>query len=215
MFVACLARMPMPRHDNADGDRYDRVAAVLHWLIGVALLDQITFGFLLDDIAPRGTASRAAVINLHKSFGIVLGLAIVLRLGWRLAHRPPYWPSGMPGWQRRAARIGHAALYACMIVLPASGYVASNFSKHGVKFFGRPVAPWGPGLPHVYDALNGLHVVTAWLFAALVAGHVAAALQHARAGRDGIFRRIWPWRMPRAAAHVLPARDAAAPRRPA
>ncbi len=186
--------MPMPRHDDADGDRYDRVAAALHWVIGLALLAQIAFGFLLDDIAPRGTPSRATVINLHKSFGIVLGAAIVLRLAWRLAHRPPRWPAEMPAWQRRAARIGHGALYACMVVLPASGYLASNFSKHGVRFFGRPVAPWGPDIPGVYDALNGLHVVTAWLFAALIAGHVLAALQHAWVDRDGIFDRIWPWR---------------------
>jgi len=35
--------------------RYDAVAVALHWLIGVALLAQISFGFLLDEIAPRGT----------------------------------------------------------------------------------------------------------------------------------------------------------------
>ena len=41
--------------------RYDAVAVALHWLIGVALLAQITFGFLLDEIAPRGTPSRSDV----------------------------------------------------------------------------------------------------------------------------------------------------------
>src|SRR5215813_11030960 len=35
-----------------DGARYDTVAVVLHWLIGVALLGQIAFGLLLDEIAP-------------------------------------------------------------------------------------------------------------------------------------------------------------------
>ena len=185
--------MPTLHNDSVPGDRYDRVAAVLHWLIGVALLAQIVFGFLLDDIAPRGTPSRAAVINLHKSFGIVLGLAIVLRVAWRLAHRPPAWPASMTAWQGRAARVGHGALYACMIVMPVSGYVGSNFSRHGVKFFGQSLAPWGPDLPPVYNALNGLHVATGWLFAALVAGHVLAALQHAWIARDGVFRRIWPW----------------------
>ena len=204
MLVACLSGMSMPRLHDADGDRYDRVAAALHWLIGIALLAQIAFGFLLDDIAPRGTPSRAAVINLHKSFGIVLGLCVVLRLAWRLAHRPPRWPSAMAAWQQRAASAGHGALYACMVVMPASGYVASNFSKHGVRFFGRAVAPWAPDLPGVYDALSGLHVATAWLFTALIAGHVLAALQHAWVDRDGMFRRIWPWRTPRAAVPARP-----------
>ncbi len=30
--------------------RYDLVARLLHWLIGLALIAQIAFGFLLDDI---------------------------------------------------------------------------------------------------------------------------------------------------------------------
>ncbi|MEP6503224.1 MAG: cytochrome b [Betaproteobacteria bacterium] len=185
---------PRPASPGADAGRHDPVAAALHWLIGLALLAQIVFGFLLDDIAPRGTPSRAAVINLHKSFGIVLGVAIVLRLGWRLAHPPPAWPGSMPAWQRRAAAWGHGALYACMVVMPLSGYVGSNFSKYGVKFFGVALAPWGPELPGVYEALAGVHAVTGWIFAALIAGHVLAALQHAFVAHDGIFARIWPWR---------------------
>ena len=173
--------------------RYDRVASLLHWLIGIALLGQITFGFLLDDIAPRGTPARGSVINLHKSFGITLGVLIVLRLLWRLRHRPPAWPVSMPAWQQQAARLGHGALYVCMIVMPASGYIASNFSKHGVKFFGLALRPWGPDLPSVYDSFNLLHVVTAWLFTALIAGHVAIALKHALLDRDDTLARIAPW----------------------
>ncbi len=172
---------------------YGRVASALHWLIGVLLLGQITFGFLLDDIAPRGTPARAGVINLHKSMGMVLGVLIVVRVLWRLGHRPPAWPATMPEWQRSAARLGHGALYVCMLVMPLSGYIASNFSKRGVNFFGVALAPWGSDLPAVYKVLNTTHVVTGWLFAALIAGHVLAALKHALLDRDHIFARIWPW----------------------
>jgi cytochrome b561 len=179
--------------DAMSEQRYGRVASSLHWLIGVALLAQIVFGFLLDDLAPRGTPARGSVINLHKSVGIVLGLLIVLRLAWRLGHRPPAWPAGLPDWQRRAARLGHGALYACMLVMPLSGYLASNFSKRGVKFFGIALKPWGADLPAVYNALNLLHIVTGFVFALLVAGHIAAALKHALVDRDAIFARIWPW----------------------
>ena len=38
-----------------NGQCYGRVAICLHWSIGLLLLAQIAFGFLLDDIAPRGT----------------------------------------------------------------------------------------------------------------------------------------------------------------
>jgi cytochrome b561 len=172
--------------------RYGRVAIALHWLIGAGLLAQIAFGFLLDEIAPRGTPARAGVINLHKSLGIVLAVLIVLRLVWRLWHRPPAWPVSMSIWQQRAARIGHAALYACMIVMPASGYLASNFSKHGVRLFGTRLLAWGPDLPPVYAALNLLHVTTAWLFTALIVGHVLIAARHALVDRGGLLARIGP-----------------------
>jgi cytochrome b561 len=175
-----------------DKPRYDRVAIALHWLIGLALLGQIGFGFMLDDIAPRGTPARAATINLHKSFGIVLGLLIVLRLGWRLRHASPAWPAVMSANQQRLATLGHHTLYACMLLMPLSGYVASNFSKHGVKFFGTALKPWGPDLPQVYAFFNAVHVATAFVFAALIVGHVAIALKHALVDRDGVFSRILP-----------------------
>ncbi len=174
-------------------DQYSRVASLLHWFIGIALLAQISFGYLLDDLAPRGTPSRGTVINLHKSVGIVLGLLILLRLLWRLRHAPPAWPSSMSAVQRRAAQLGHVALYVCMVVMPLSGYVASNFSKHGVKFFGLALRPWGADLPAVYKVFNGLHEITALLFTALVVGHVLMALKHALLDRDGVFKRMSPW----------------------
>jgi cytochrome b561 len=166
------------------------VARALHWGIALLLVAQIAFGFSLDGIAPRGTPSRSLVINLHKSFGLLLFALILLRLGWRLAHRPPRWPPLVSLAERQLATWGHRVLYAVMVALPLAGYVASNFSKHGVKFFNLLLLPpWGPELPAVYRFFNGLHVVLAWVLAALVVGHVAAALRHWQR-RDGVFGRM-------------------------
>ena len=173
--------------------RYDRVAAWLHWGIGALLLAEIAFGLLLDHIAPRGTPARAGVINLHKSFGIVLGVLIVLRVGWRLGHKPPAWPASMSTARRRAADAGHVALYACMLIAPLAGYLGSNFSKHGVRFFGAVLPPWGPDWPAAYALLVGIHDTTSYLLLALTVGHVAMAFKHALLDRDGIFDRIVPW----------------------
>jgi cytochrome b561 len=173
--------------------RYDRIAAWLHWGIGALLLVEIAFGLLLDDIAPRGTPERAGVINLHKSFGIVLGVLIVFRIAWRLAHAPPPWPESMSAARRRAADAGHVALYACMVIAPLAGYLGSNFSKHGVRFFGVMLPPWGPDWPRAYAVLVGVHDVSTYLLLALTVGHIAMALRHALVERDGIFNRIVPW----------------------
>ncbi len=172
--------------------RYDRVSALLHWGIGLLLLAEIAFGLLLDEIAPRGTPARAGIINLHKSVGIVIGVLIVVRIAWRLGHRPPPWPATMSIRRQRAASLGHVLLYACLVVAPLAGYLGSNFSKHGVRFFGLVLPPWGPDWPAAYSFLVGLHDASTYLLLALTIGHVAMALKHALIERDGIFTRIAP-----------------------
>ena len=175
-------------------ERYGAVAIALHWGIGIALLAQLAFGFCLDDLAPRGTPARATVINLHKSTGIVLGLLIVARVAWRVRHRPPPLPDGFPARRAGLVALGHRALYACMIGAPLAGYLASNFSRHGVRFFGTMLPPWGPDDARLYALFNGLHVALAVILAVLVAGHVGVAIAHA--SRDGgrLFGRRWPAR---------------------
>jgi len=171
-------------------DRYDRVAVLLHWLIGLALIGQITFGWLLDEFA-RGTPARGAAINLHKSFGLILAAFILLRLFWRLRHQPPAYPAAMAAAKQRAVRVGHALLYVCMIGLPLSGYLASNFSKHGINFLNLiPLPPWGPDDKGIYSLLNGTHDTLAFVFSALVIGHVALGLYHRFVARDGLFARM-------------------------
>jgi cytochrome b561 len=130
-------------------------------------------------------------VNLHKSTGILIGLVILLRLYWRMTHRPPALPP-MPSWERVAAKWSHVMLYVCMVVMPASGYIASNFSKYGVNFFNSiKLAPWGMEDATVYAFFNKTHLVTSWLFAGLITLHVLAALRHL-AAKDGVFNRMWP-----------------------
>ena len=175
-----------------NGARYGRMDALLHWFIGIALLAEIAFGWFLDDIAPRGTPARAGVINLHKSIGVVLGVLIVVRLLWRMRHAAPPWPASVPAWQQRAAHWMHWALGACLVIMPLGGYLGSNFSKFGVRFFGIALAPWGPDLPAVYSFFITLHDVTAYVFTALIVLHVGAAAKHALVDRDAVFSRMLP-----------------------
>lgn len=174
-------------------ERYTGVAIALHWLIAALVLGQIGFGWTLDDI-PRGTPERTIYVNLHKSIGLTIGLFIVLRLYWRLTHKAPPLPDSVPAWQRSAARASHIALYACMLIMPLAGYLASNFSRFGVKLYNVVLLPpWGIDDKQIYAVLGTTHVVTSYVFVLLIAVHVLAALRHLWLG-DGIFRRMWPAR---------------------
>ena len=169
---------------------YTRVAIVLHWLIAAFLFGQIALGWFLETV-PRGTPMRGFYVNLHKSTGLTLALLIIARVLWRLANRPPPLPSSMPSWERRAATWSHRALYVCMLGMPLSGYIASNFSKYGVKLFNWILLPpWGEDDARIYEIFNTTHVVLSYLFVAIIVLHVGAAVRHA-AHRDEILSRIW------------------------
>ncbi|HEY4211014.1 MAG TPA: cytochrome b [Steroidobacteraceae bacterium] len=170
-------------------ERYTRVAIALHWLIALLLVGQIAFGWFLETV-PRGVPLRSFYVNLHKSTGLTLALLIFARLAWRVVNRPPQLPLLMPAWERRAAHWSHVALYVCMIGMPLSGYIASNFSQYGVKFFNVLVLrPWGTNDPHIYSIFNTTHVVLSYAFVALIALHILAAVRHA-ARKDGVFARM-------------------------
>jgi cytochrome b561 len=171
--------------------RYDNVAVSLHWILVVGILCQIALGLYLNEV-PRGTPARTVWVNFHKSVGITLGVLILCRLLWRLTHRPPALPATMAPWERIAARASHALLYTCMVALPLAGYIASNFSKFGIKYFNVvQLKPWGIDDQRIYGIFNSTHKVLAVLFIALIALHVLAALKHAAIDRDGIVRRMW------------------------
>lgn len=184
----------MPAHRRHDVDaRYTRTAIVLHWLVALVLLAQIPLGWYLEEI-PRGTPARADYVNVHKSIGVTLGLVILFRLFWRLSHQPPAAPASMSAWERIGASITHNGLYICMLIMPLSGYIASNFSKWGVKYFNViALPPWGVDDERVYAFFNGLHVATSYVFVALILVHIAGALRHAML-RDGVVRRMWAHR---------------------
>lgn len=173
--------------------RYTRTAIALHWLVAAVILVQIPFGWYLGEI-PTGTPARGWYVNLHKSVGLTLGVVILLRVWWRWSHRPPGQPAWAPRWQRVGASASHVALYACMLIMPLTGYIASNFSKWGVKYFNAiDLPPWGVDDARVYAFFNGAHVLTSYVFVALIVAHLAAALWHASRG-DEVFRRMWPIR---------------------
>lgn len=181
---------------SIDARRYSRTAIVLHWLLALLLAGQMAFGWLLEEV-PRNTAARAFWVNQHKSAGLLIGLLVLLRLAWRLAHAPPP-PLPMPRWQRRAASLVHWALYAAMLLMPLSGYLASNVSKYGVKLFNRwLLPPWGAEDKAVYAVFNQIHQATALLLALLIGVHLLAVFKHQLVDRDRLLSRMWGWRRQR------------------
>lgn len=168
--------------------RYTRIAIALHWLLAAALIYQLALGWWMLDVPKSPPGLRAGWFNWHKSIGLTLAAVVLLRLAWRLAHPMPAH-AGVPAWQRNAAEASHALLYACMLLIPLSGYLGSAFSGYPVRYFGMVLPAWAGAWPAGKQFMSALHDGAVWLFMGLVALHVAAALWHWWQ-RDGVAARM-------------------------
>jgi cytochrome b561 len=180
----------MSRSDRAL-PRYTRVAVLLHWLVAALVLAQASWGWWMQTIAKQPPGVRADAFNLHKSVGLVILALMLVRLGWRLTHRPPPLDA-LPRWQAMAARATHRLLYAALIVMPVTGYLGSVFSGYPVRWFGMRLPAWGWSEPWIKDLMSAIHLGTSIVLVAAIVLHVAASVRHALA-RDGYVRRMaWP-----------------------
>ena len=176
---------------------YSSVAIGFHWLIAVLMLTNIGLAWYFGSLK---YPADVPPIQLHKSIGITVLFAMVLRVLWRLIHRPPPLPDAMPPLERTAAEGAHAALYAFLFVLPLTGWALVSASPFNIPTVLYGVIPW-PHLPvlstledkaPVEHVLKLVHGYAAWLLIALVLVHAGAALRHHFILRDGILRRMLP-----------------------
>ena len=173
--------------------RYSSIAILLHWLIAIGVFVMIGLGWYMTGI-PKGTPDRAFWFNLHKSIGVTIGVLVLVRIWWRLTHLPPALPTSMPPWERTAARVSHGLLYACLIVMPLVGFLGSNFTKYGVKYFGLQVGPFFPENQALRDGLQEVHEITSFVLVAVVVVHILAAFKHLVLDKDNVFQRMLPGR---------------------
>ncbi|OIQ96383.1 hypothetical protein GALL_216620 [mine drainage metagenome] len=178
--------------DTTDGsERYTSLAIILHWVFALLVIGMLFLGYYMVDL-PKGTPNRAFYFNLHKSFGVLAGVLILLRLYWRLTHPVPHISTGIPRWTDKAARWNHRLLYLCMVLQPATGYLSSSFNKYGVKFFGLALPSWGWEDAKLRDLFMNFHHLISVLLVALIVIHVLAAFKHLFVDRDRVFQRMLP-----------------------
>ena len=173
--------------------RYSSTAIVLHWLLGLFLVGLLGMGLYMTGLP--FSPQRLKLYNWHKWAGMAfLGLSL-LRLLWRLTHRPPALPAAMqqamPGWQKAAHHGTHHLLYALFIVVPLIGWAYSSAAGFPVVFLGLWQLPdFVPVSKELAATIKPFHEISAIVLAALALLHIAAALKHHWIDRDGLLARM-------------------------
>jgi len=213
-------------------NRYSAVAIALHWAIAVCILSMIPMGWWMTAAVEHRDSQAMAyrVFQIHKSIGFLILALTVVRIVWRLTHRPPALPGEMKRWERFAANATHVAFYALMLALPLTGwlYVSAGWAvaldralEVATSWFGLFPIPHLPGVAELSAGVRrtlafqamGAHAAMAWGAVALIVLHVGAALKHQFLDRDGVLAHMAPFLKP-AERHASAAAPKTAPASP-
>jgi cytochrome b561 len=183
---------PQAKASNA----YTGVAIGLHWLIALALVASFSVGLYMHDLPL--TPMKLKIYSWHKWAGVTIFLFVLLRFSWRLTHRPPAPPVGMPAWQHKVAEATHYVLYALMLIIPISGWLMSSAKGFQTVWFGvLPLPDLLTKNEELGNLLQRVHMLLNFALAGLVAAHAGAALKHHLIDRDDVLTRMLPFLKPR------------------
>ena len=189
---------------------YTKTAVVLHWLIAIGIFGMFALGWFMTDLPKEGpkqmaydvfnwgiytwqlaeeASPRTFYFNLHKSIGITLFAFIVLRILWRVTHKPPQLLTSYKTWERKLANGTHHFLYLLMVAMPLSGLIMAVSSKYGVKWFGLPFIK-GLANESLRDVFKETHEVVAIIILVMLVLHIGGALKHKFIDKDDTLKRM-------------------------
>jgi cytochrome b561 len=174
--------------------RYSRVAIWLHWLIALLIGVNLLLGFFREDFEKP---VRTVMMGWHKSIGLTVIVLTLLRIAWRLGHRPPPFDPAMRRWEVGLARVVHGLFYLLLLALPLSGWliVSTGAKVNPTSFYW--LLEIGPLPVTPGEALHGFaeeaHEFLGYSMLALLALHVGGALKHHFEGHRHLIGRMAPW----------------------
>jgi cytochrome b561 len=173
--------------------RYDLISQLFHWVVVGLMIGLLVTDFLREG-APKPSDLRTGYLNLHVSFGILLFLVVIARIGWSRLVGAPAPVAG--SWVIQLASKGvHLLLNLLTLLVPISGFLRLASKDRAADFFGIMQIPSPIGdVPALNDLMHIFHGEPMEIaIYTLIGLHVAAALWHQYGLHDHTLERMLPW----------------------
>ena len=174
---------------DPDTPAYTPVARVLHWLTAVLVLSLLPIGFTMTHL-DEGPL-QDSLYHLHESIAATLIPVIVIRLIYRVTHKPVPLPAEIPALQRLGAETVHWLLYALLVAQTIVGWIGASAYGAPITIFGLLNLPpiWPKDSDFSEDVLL-VHDVIGYSIAVLACAHIGAALFHHFVQKDRVLLRM-------------------------
>lgn len=171
--------------------RYGFVSISLHWLVALAVIGLFGLGWWMVGLSYYDPWYRQGP-DIHRSVGILLFIAMVARLLWRLASTQPKPLPEHRRWEVIAAHATHWLLYLLLFMAMSSGYLITTADGSAISVFGWFSVPSVTGRVRGMEDIAGLvHYWSTWALVVLAGVHALAALKHHFIDRDATLKRMF------------------------
>ena len=183
--------------------QYGLVAKLLHWITALLFLAAYMSVYFRHWFSESNTPENWWLLQLHLSIGVSIGVLVILRIIWRLMNPSPVAEPGTPT-EHFAARMGHLALYAIMIIMPLTGYLGTganteffflfDITKFSDTWLFTQIIQENLGISFKYfeAPVDFIHkkILGEWLVWMLIMGHIIAGLYHHFVKKDRTLKKI-------------------------
>ena len=182
-------------------DSYGSIAKWLHWGTAILFLGSYVTVYYRQWFTEAKTPENWTALQLHLSIGVTIAVIVLLRILWRISNRAPD-PEPGTKLEHRAAKLGHLALYAVMIIMPVTGYLGTGANTEYFFMFDIPsfksteLFANNFGMEMTFEEfekpIDFIHkkIMGEWLVWLLILGHVLAAVYHHFGKGDRTLRRM-------------------------
>ncbi|ABX67755.1 hypothetical protein SPAB_02373 [Salmonella enterica subsp. enterica serovar Paratyphi B str. SPB7] len=170
--------------------RYGVVSAALHWLTALVVYGMFALGLWMVTLSYYDGWYHQAP-ELHKSIGMLLMMALIVRIIWRLYSPPPVALTSYSRLTRAGAAAGHLLLYLLLFAIIISGYLISTADGKPISVFGWfeiPATLTDAGAQA--DIAGTLHLWFAWSLVIISLSHGVMALKHHFIDKDDTLKRM-------------------------
>lgn len=170
---------------------YGHITKLLHWLSAMVIFTLFGLGFWMVDLTYYSEWYKIAP-HWHKSIGILLLIATLIRLVWRSSNVKPDAIVTHSPVVRKGAHIAHFLLYGLLLVLMCSGYLISTADGRAISVFDwLDVPALGELFSNQEDISGIIHEYVAYILISTAVLHALAAIKHHVIDKDATLTRMF------------------------
>ena len=171
--------------------QYGWISIAFHWSLVIGVIGLFAVGAWMVDLDYYSNWYHEAPF-WHKSVGVIVVGAMVLRWAWNHVSKTPKTYAGVESaWAQYAIKAMHASLYVLVVLIGISGYLISTAEDQGIMVFNWFEVPaLFPAFENQADIMGDVHEWLANALIALVTLHFVGALKHHFWDKDNTLLRM-------------------------